>query len=116
MRLKEIRKQRGLTQAEVAKKIGVAQNTYSQYENGKREMDTATLCKIADALNVTVDYLIGHSVYEQENDKRFDGMNADEMLEFLANNEKGRVLMSIAKDATKEDLEQIVRIVEALRG
>lgn len=116
MRLKEIRKQRGLTQTEVANKIGVAQNTYSQYENGKREMDTVTLCKIADALNVTVDYLIGHPVYAQNKDKRFDGMDVDEMVDFLANNKDGRVLMSIAKDATKEDLEQIVRIVEALRG
>ena len=112
MRLKEIRKERNLTQQEAAKLIGVAQSTYSQYENGKRQPDNAMLSKIADAFNVSVDYLIGRPVVR---DDRFEGMDVDGMLDFLANNKNGRVLMSIAKDATKEDLEQIVRIVEALR-
>lgn len=59
MRLKELRESKGLTQKEVAKVIGYTQLSYARYENGKREPDISTLCKLANYFNVTVDYLIG---------------------------------------------------------
>ena len=58
MRLKELRESKGLTQKEVAKVIGYTQLSYARYENGKREPDISTLCKLANYFNVTVDYLI----------------------------------------------------------
>jgi transcriptional regulator with XRE-family HTH domain len=51
----------GLTQEEVANKIGVARSTYGNYESGKREPDFKTTQKIADLFEVTVDYLLGRS-------------------------------------------------------
>lgn len=57
--LKTIRKTRGLTQAEVAKHIGISQNNYSYWENGKVKIDNDSLKKLADYFNVTVDYLLG---------------------------------------------------------
>ena len=59
MRLKEIRESKGLTQKEVAEIIGYSEIFYARYENGKREPDISTLCKLAEYFNVTVDYLIG---------------------------------------------------------
>lgn len=59
MRLRELRKAKGLTQREVAEIIGYAQISYARYEKGEREPDIATLCKLAEYFNVTVDYLIG---------------------------------------------------------
>ena len=62
-RIKEIRQKRGITQAELAKQIGVAQNTLSYWENGKRECDFDMLIRIADIFGVSVDYLLGRSDY-----------------------------------------------------
>ena len=59
MRLKELRESRGLTQKEVAEIIGYSEISYARYENGKREPDISSLCKLAEYFNVTVDYLIG---------------------------------------------------------
>ena len=59
MRLKELRESKGLTQKEVAEIIGYSEISYARYENGKREPDISTLCKLAEYFNVTVDYLIG---------------------------------------------------------
>lgn len=61
LRLKEIREQRKIQQKDVCTALGIAQNTYSQYENNKREPDSETLSKIADFYNVTLDYLVGRA-------------------------------------------------------
>ena len=51
-RLKEARKRTGLTQIQIAEKLGITAQSYSQYETGKRRPKSDTLSKIADALNV----------------------------------------------------------------
>jgi len=61
MRLTELRKAKKISQKEFSLIINVAQNTVSQWENGKRDPDTETLRKIADYFNVTTDYLLGVS-------------------------------------------------------
>ena len=58
-RIAEMRKIRGLSQAKLAKLLGVAQNTVSNWENGSREPDNKTLKKLAFHLGCTVDYLLG---------------------------------------------------------
>ena len=66
MNLKEIRTKRGLTQVEVAKKLGVAQVTYCNYELGNREPDISTLIKLADLFNVTIDELFGYKPLKEK--------------------------------------------------
>lgn len=61
MRLKELRIQLNLPQKEICKAVNIPQNTYSQYENNKREPDYNTLLKLANYFNVSVDYLIGRT-------------------------------------------------------
>lgn len=48
-----------MKQKDVYKALGIPNNTYSNYENGKREPDLKTLVCIADFLDVSVDYLLG---------------------------------------------------------
>ncbi|MBP2243849.1 transcriptional regulator with XRE-family HTH domain [Paenibacillus xylanexedens] len=57
----ELRKERRLTQQEISKSLKMARTTYSGYENGSREPDNETLNKIADFLEVSVDYLLGRT-------------------------------------------------------
>lgn len=59
MRLKDIREDRDLTQGEVAAFLHVKQNTYSQYENGKRGIPVEMLVTLAGYFDTSVDYLLG---------------------------------------------------------
>lgn len=58
MRLKELRKQKGISQLKLAMDLSMNQNTISRYETGEREADYKTLIKIADYFNVSIDYLL----------------------------------------------------------
>ncbi len=58
MRLKELRKAKGISQLKLALDLNTNQNTISRYENGQREPGIGELIKIADYFNVSVDYLL----------------------------------------------------------
>ena len=58
-RLKELRKQKGLFQKDIANKLGIDRTTYVKYETGASEPDIKTLLSIADIFDVSVDYLLG---------------------------------------------------------
>lgn len=57
-RLKEICRARGLSSIEAAKKLGVSRTMWSTYQSGKSWPNIGNLVKIAEMLNVTVDYLL----------------------------------------------------------
>ena len=59
LRLKTMRTQAGISQAQFAKDMGVAQNTVSNWENENRTLDAETLSRVADYFHVSVDYLLG---------------------------------------------------------
>ena len=61
MRLKELRKSRGLSQQRLAMELNTTQNTISRYETGEREADYAMLIAIADYFGVSIDYLLGRT-------------------------------------------------------
>ena len=58
-RIREARVQAGLKQKELAEKIGVSESRVSQYEKGSQNPRIGTLLKIADALEISVQYLCG---------------------------------------------------------
>lgn len=58
MRLKELRKARGITQVKMAIDLNMSQNTISRYESGEREPGISELLRIADYFHVSVDYLL----------------------------------------------------------
>lgn len=62
MRLKEARKNARLSQQKVADYIGVSQNTYSYWENGKYNIDNESLKKLSELFDVSVDYLLGKEI------------------------------------------------------
>lgn len=59
--LRDARNEIGLTQKKLAQIVGISQQSYSDYENGRTFPDEATLVKIANALNVSTDYLLGRT-------------------------------------------------------
>lgn len=58
-RLKILRKQKGLTQKEIAKLIGVYQGSYANWENGKREPKLEIIVQLAKILDTTPNELLG---------------------------------------------------------
>ena len=62
-RLKTLRKQVQLTQVDVAEKLGISQPAYASWERGIKKPTQENLVKIAQILNVSVDYLVGNADY-----------------------------------------------------
>ena len=60
-RLKKLRKDTGLTQVDVASKLGISQQAYASWERGIKKPTQENLVKIAQILNVSIDYLVGNS-------------------------------------------------------
>lgn len=60
-RIKGLREDKDKTQQEIADYLHIAQNTYSQYENGKREIPIDTLITLSKYYDVSSDYILGLS-------------------------------------------------------
>lgn len=60
-RLKQLRKDKNLTQTELGNKINVTKVSISGYESGNRSPDTDTLQRLADYFEVSTDYLLGRT-------------------------------------------------------
>lgn len=60
-RLKLLREEKGLIQKDIAKLLNVSIPAINQYENGKRDMSTETVIKLAEYFDVSTDYLLGKS-------------------------------------------------------
>ncbi len=58
MRLKDLREDRDMTQADVARLLNIRQNTYSQYETGQRQLPIDALIKLARFYNTSTDYIL----------------------------------------------------------
>lgn len=60
-RIRDLREDRDLTQAQVGAAINLPQRTYAYYESGQRMIPPHILCALADFYSVSVDYLLGRT-------------------------------------------------------
>lgn len=98
-RIKQLRRQKGLTQKRVADSLGIGQTTIANYENGTRFPDLDKLSEIADLYEVTVDYLLGrseeaHAVKEAREVPRGTTIDFKEYMKSLLSGDK-RLIRSI---------------------
>lgn len=107
--LRSLRLNAGLSQEELGKKLGLAKSTISMYESGTREPNLEVLEAIADTFNVDMNTLTDSKVSADLSNE------LQEYLEELKNRSEMRMLFSLAKGATKEDVMQAVKIIEALK-
>lgn len=61
MRLKSLREDSDIKQKEIADFLHIKQNTYSQYENGQRQLPIEILIQLAKYYKVSTDYILGLS-------------------------------------------------------
>ena len=59
MRLRDLREDKDITQAQIAAYLHIRQNTYSQYENGHRQIPIDQLVALAKFYGTSVDYILG---------------------------------------------------------
>ena len=85
--LQEVRKEKGLTQKDLAEKIGVSDKTISKWENGNSTPDTSMLLSISEALDVTVNEILSGERIPPEN----YSMKAEEtIMSLMKENEKSK--------------------------
>jgi len=116
-KLKTLRQQTGVSQAELAQAIGVDQSSVGKYEGAAQVIPSAeVLVRIADYFGVSVDYLLGRTMYPTPSEQINDDPELTEYLHHLANRKEMRMLFKTTKNTTKADVEEAVRIIEAIRN
>ncbi|MBO5299220.1 MAG: helix-turn-helix domain-containing protein [Clostridia bacterium] len=109
-----------MPQRELAKELGVALSTIAMWETANREPDLATIRKIADYFNVSIEELVnddielGYENYTLKSNARFDE-EIISLRNMLHSRPEMQMLFSVSKSASKEDIEKAIRIIEALK-
>ena len=109
--IRDRRLRRNMTQAELAKKLGISKSSVSMYECGNREPEFDLLEKMADLLQVDMNVLLGRGEPLVNNDPELTAY-----LEALRDRPEMRALFRLSQNATREDVETAVTILEALRS
>ncbi|KXH90484.1 MULTISPECIES: helix-turn-helix transcriptional regulator [Bacillus] len=68
--LRELRKEKKLTQRELAQTLKLSESTIGMYERNERQPDYATLNSIANYFEVTTDFLLGRTSILKKNDSQ----------------------------------------------
>lgn len=116
--LKELRTERGLTQEEVGKIIGVQKAAIQKYEKGDvKNLKRSAIRKLSEFYNVSPTYLmgLGDKQDKQDNLDKLD-KQVKEYLEMLENRPELKMIFNVTKNATKEDIEKVVKIIETNLG
>lgn len=122
IRIKQIRNEKNITAKTLATHVGVAESTMSLYENGKREPDYKTLQKIAEYLDVSIDYLLGTSDVPRLTEYHPDGYRLPSNVQILQMRQFPKLskIPGVPKQADPSSWqltpEEQVRIVGNLRG
>lgn len=117
---KRLRISSGLTQVEMAEKLGISRSTIGMYETGAREPDFETLEAIADFFNVDTDYLLGRTekttILPETVGHYYLNDDAREMAQFLYENPEYKVLFDASHKVKKGDIDFVKQMIDRLGG
>lgn len=119
-RLKTARKDAGLSQATLAKELFVSQQAIAKWETGRATPNPEMLAKIANVLNVSIDFLLcndtpnTNTTTEEKKVITFDD-EAMELINHLRSRPEMQTLFSVSKTATAADILKTIKIIEALK-
>lgn len=113
-RVDELLRERGITGSRMSDDLGMSRSFMTELRKGRAKgvsIDTAG--RIADYLGVSVDYLLGRDSGGKLNDPVERELNL--YLDEMRRRPEKRMLFSVTKDATKEQIEAIVHMIEELQ-
>ncbi len=113
-RLKELRKEKGLTLEQIARDLSTTSMTISRYENGLREPKGDMLNSLANYFNVSIDYLFGRTSerYSISKKEKLDVKKAlDELLKDFEDNES---LMFDGEPMDKNEFDSFIQSLEVV--
>lgn len=113
---KHIREKSGLTQQQLADKLGISRSTVGMYEKGEREPNFETLELIADTFNVDMNYLLGKKPStEVIPDTYYFNPETSKIAQEIYDNKELSLLFDAARDADPEDLQTVHSMLMALK-
>ncbi|CUR42461.1 Transcriptional regulator [Limosilactobacillus reuteri] len=114
--IRELRKEKKMSQSELGKFIGVSQTTVTAWETGRAEPSSTFVSKLADLFNVSTDYLLGRSdskkepYYElTEKEKNDIAVQAEKLMDGI---ESGENLNFYGEPATEEQKERLLIAIQ----
>lgn len=109
-RIRELRKQKGLSQKELGSMINVTKVSISCYENETRSPDLETFELLVDALETTTDYLLGRDRFViSEGEEKYKTYLPKEDLVILSEISKNKELIRFLRNDPKRGVEYIVK-------
>lgn len=127
--LKLEREKKGLTQEQLAEKLGYSRSKIGMYENGKREPGLEEIDAFCDFFNIDANYLLGKSdvrrkVWYDEFGNEYipsDGLyyldpESERLATEIHNDPNLRILMSTVRKVPPEDIEALITIAKRLEG
>ena len=102
---------RGKTQNDLVRDLNITASTVSDWANGKKYPRVDKMQMLADYFGI----LKSDLTEEHQESELTEDIELQEYLEELKNRSEMRMLFSLAKGATKEDVMQAVKIIEALQ-
>ncbi len=113
-----LRKERRLTQGEVANALNISRASLGMYETDKRNPDPEMLRKFANFFDVSIDYLLDMPDSEINIQQISEAVKDDsELLEFwnmLKDREDLQILFKQTKKLDSKGIQQIIRIIKAI--
>lgn len=115
-RIENMCKSAGTNITTMCRESGVPRSALSDYKAGRiKSLSADKLSKIANYFGVSIDYLLGNTE-QKEKPLVNEDEELTEYLDELKNRPEMKMLFSLAKGATKEDVEKAVKIIETLLG
>lgn len=108
-RIRQLRKNKGYTQQQLAELLGISTSAVGMYEQGRREPDNYMLSKLCTALDTTTDYLIGFSQTDSEASRDVNDA-IDDFTQMLMS-QSG--LMFNGQPMSKEDREKVIIAIKS---
>lgn len=102
-RLKELRKEAGINQTELASRLGIVQSTLSHWEQGKYDIDNESLVKLAEIFDCSIDYILGRDRTQEKANAGAGGESRSAL--------KQRVI-NLIENGTDEDAEFVQLLYE----